>query len=170
MRKIQFLFIFLICFNVDYFHVLCDAMKSSANQYWKSSDQCVTRSRTCTWPPDNCNYAQNNHEFVTHQLSSCMRRPNHFPDNKFFITAGDQGRRHHWDSWKPSAIFVLSQKVFCCENSAVMRRNCMAAGLNSFDAKLSTNIFTFVFCVYLWRVQCVMALNDAQGEVILHSP
>lgn len=51
-----------------------------------------------------------------------------------------------------------------------MRQNCIAAGLNSFDAKLSTNIFTFVFCVYLWRVQCVMTLNNAEGEVILHSP
>lgn len=51
-----------------------------------------------------------------------------------------------------------------------MRQNCVAAGLNSSDAKLSTNIFTLVFCVYLWRVQCVMALTDAEGEVILHSP
>lgn len=90
--------------------------------------------------------------------------------NKFFITAGNRGWHHHCDCWQPSAIFVLSQKVFCCETSAVLRQNCIRVGLKCVDAKLSTNIFTYVFCVYLWRVQCVMPFTDTEGEIILHSP
>lgn len=72
-------------------------------------------------------------------------------------------RLYRHDCWQPNVIYVLTQKVFSGETSAVMMPNCIAALLNSFDVLLIGHKEPHFGVIQSWRIRWVMASTNRKS-------